>query len=518
MLNLISDAWIPVLHKDGSRSVIAPWQMADEGLTFPDWPRPDLNIACLELLIGLVFLAGPPLDVVDWRARRRPDPERLRAALAPFAPAFELMGDGPRFMQDREVLETSGSLSIAPATMLFIDSGGENTFKKNRDLFVKRNRYDHLDPATAAMALFTTQIYAYSDSSKHKSSLRDNGPLVTFIDPTNGNVREGLWSMIWANVPYGEPSDPGAKDLPWLRPTVVSGASGRVVYEPVGAIGAAYTCVPETFFSMPWRIRLISEGNEIIGFVRKDFGTEYDGWRHPLTPYRRQSAAEMFTALKATPGAGFFTNWLGVVFRDATSTGLRERARVLDLWEAGRSWDQAELLVAGWVMDRATATDFVFSRAPLIDLPEDQLEMLIGMIEAAEVYGFCLRDSLKSVIAAPVEDNAAPKDKRKQQSGMLNHLREAFYLRTQPLLEARLGALADPGTAEGWRVDLRGVAVEMFRDLALPGLAERDTRDQAEIVQAWRKLTAAFAGYDERGQKAFRVLGLPVPEKKGKAA
>ncbi|MFN3647596.1 MAG: hypothetical protein ACK4S2_13960, partial [Gemmobacter sp.] len=31
MLNLISNAWIPVLHKDGSRSVIAPWQMADGG-------------------------------------------------------------------------------------------------------------------------------------------------------------------------------------------------------------------------------------------------------------------------------------------------------------------------------------------------------------------------------------------------------------------------------------------------------------------------------------------------------
>jgi CRISPR system Cascade subunit CasA len=59
-LNLIEDPWIPVLCEDGTRRVIAPWQMADPGLLRPDWPRPDLNIACCELLIGLVFLADPP--------------------------------------------------------------------------------------------------------------------------------------------------------------------------------------------------------------------------------------------------------------------------------------------------------------------------------------------------------------------------------------------------------------------------------------------------------------------------
>lgn len=68
-LNLIDDPWIPVLCADGSRRIIAPWQMAEPDVVRPDWPRPDLNIACLELLIGLVFLADPPVDSEDWDER-----------------------------------------------------------------------------------------------------------------------------------------------------------------------------------------------------------------------------------------------------------------------------------------------------------------------------------------------------------------------------------------------------------------------------------------------------------------
>lgn len=65
-LNLIADRWIPVVDVAGNRRVIAPWEMADASLVRPDWPRADLNIGCLELLIGLVFMADPPANVDDW--------------------------------------------------------------------------------------------------------------------------------------------------------------------------------------------------------------------------------------------------------------------------------------------------------------------------------------------------------------------------------------------------------------------------------------------------------------------
>lgn len=48
----------PVCRSDDGLRIIRPDQIAEPGVVFPDWPRADLNIACLELLIGLVFLTS----------------------------------------------------------------------------------------------------------------------------------------------------------------------------------------------------------------------------------------------------------------------------------------------------------------------------------------------------------------------------------------------------------------------------------------------------------------------------
>ena len=181
-LNLIADAWIPVRCTNGRR-LIRPDQIAEADVLFPDWPRADLNIACLELLIGLVYLADPALEVEDW-ADRQADPEHLRAALAPLAPAFDLGGDGPRFLQDIERFETANAKAeINAPDMLFIDSAGGNTAKNNADLMVRRGRYPRLDPALAAMALYTLQSQAPAGGAGNRTSMRGGGPLVTLAEP-----------------------------------------------------------------------------------------------------------------------------------------------------------------------------------------------------------------------------------------------------------------------------------------------------------------------------------------------
>ncbi len=119
-LNLINDRWIPVRRADQGPSVIRPDEMADPAVVFPAWPRADLNIACLELLIGLVFLGDPPVDEGDWQDRKAPDSMRLRDRLARLAPAFELTGDGPRFLQDLEPVQGE----VGPPDRLFVDSAG----------------------------------------------------------------------------------------------------------------------------------------------------------------------------------------------------------------------------------------------------------------------------------------------------------------------------------------------------------------------------------------------------------
>lgn len=479
-LNLITDPWIPVRDRSGERRVIAPWEMADPDILAPDWPRPDLNIACIELLIGLVRLADPPRNADDWEDRQPPDAPRLSDRLAGFAPAFELLGDGPRFMQEYGGLEGE----VRPPDTLFIDSGGEGGA-----LTVREGRYPDLDLPTAAMALYAMQTQAPSGGRGNLTSLRGGGPMTVLVEPVQGPG--GLWPLVWANVPDGAPAVPD--DLPWMRRTIPSDK---------GAIQTPQMGHPaEVFFGMPRRFRLVAEAGRVTGLIQRPSGTRYVLWHHPLTPYYRQKAGD--NPLPVRPRAGVFgyRHWLGIA---AEGGPLREQPMMVKAWQ-GRSENRpAHLTVAGWAMENMKARDYVLSQAPLIDLPEDQALMLSGMVEAAEALSVALRGALAPVLAEGEAREAA---------------REDFYARTQAAFEARLATLGQiplEETARGWLADLRRAGLAIFEGLALPGLADRPVSAQREIVAAHAILSAAFAGHGKMGGRAFHVLQLPPPEPKKK--
>ena len=491
-LNLIRDPWIPVATASGPRT-IRPDQIAEADVLFPAWPRADLNIACLELLIGLVALADPPASREDWRARRVPDPERLRDRLAPFAEAFELGGEGPRFLQDLEPLPGEP----ASPDMLFIDSAGENAAKKNADLMVWRDRYPALAPALAAMALYTLQAHAPSGGAGNRTSMRGGGPLVTLVEPRADCT---LWDLVWANVPFGGPQ--GAKALPWMRPTRVSDKGQQVHETPDTAI--------EAFFGMPRRLRLVFGNGLVTGVIQRPWGTNYGLWRHPLTPYYRMKPGE--APLPVHPRAGTFgyRNWLGVVAK-AEKAELRERAAALDEYDARalRERDRlaARVIVAGWAMDNMKPLDFTLSVQPFVALPTDPALMLAGLVEAAEQAALALRAALEPVLAGGVAREAA---------------REAFYADTERAFRDRFAELAAEAlpaeVAVRWRDDLRKQALARFDALALPGLDQQETDVIERIVAARRRLVAAFSGHGKYGEAMFDKLELERPARKGKAA
>lgn len=402
-LNVIRDAWIPVVLTDGTRRSIAPHQIANPEVARTDWPRADLNIACMELLIGLVFLADPPADLKDWRARRSPDPRRLAERLAPFASAFELTGDGPRFMQDAERIEGEAN----PPDMLFIDSAGGNTARNNADLMVWRDRYPALDPALAAIALHAFQSFAPSGGKGNRTSMRGGGPMVTLVDPG-----QGLWDLIWANVPCGRPGTIEA--LPWMRPTVTSERGEQVFPEQRHPA--------EAFFGMPRRLRLLETDGAITGVVQRPYGTNYAGWDHPLTPYYRPRLTDDW--LPRHPRAGLFgyRNWLGVVSAaPSESEGLQRRAQVVRDWHERGGGADARVVVAGWSMDNMKPRDFILSTPPLIDLDLEGQIVLAGLVEAADLMSQALRFALSPVLAEGEAREA---------------VREAFYAETQAAFEA----------------------------------------------------------------------------------
>ena len=155
---------------------IRAWEIADAGVEWVDWGRGDLNLGCLELLIGLVLIADPPVDETDWRARyERPRSARLRERLEALSPHFELDGPGPRFMQDLEPFETDRRVKASPADMLFIDSPGAKTRRNNADISVRRDRYGYLPLGLAAMALYTLQAWAPSGGAGNRTHCGEAG-------------------------------------------------------------------------------------------------------------------------------------------------------------------------------------------------------------------------------------------------------------------------------------------------------------------------------------------------------
>ena len=486
-LNLITDRWIPVKCVGGQTRLIAPWQMGDQDLLAPNWPRPDLNIGCLELMIGLVFLADPPTSPKDWRERTVADPDRLQEKLLKFEPAFRLLGAGPLFMQDLELLDGPPN----KPDMLFIDSAGANTAKNNADLMVHRERYDVLDPGLAAIALHTFQNFAPSGGAGNRTSMRGGGPLVTLVDPGGS-----LWDLIWANVPYGAEAD--LNELPWMRPTRVSD-KGQETLPPDGK---SYNA--ETFFGMPRRLRLVSDERGIIGVIQKPSGNNYAKWIHPLSPYYRLKEGAVWLP-KHPPADRFsYNNWLGVVAQ-SKKEGNTKLALTLWNWHQRGSGD-TQVIVAGWSMDNMKPRDFTLSVPPLLDLPIEQEDILIGLIQAASAAYSALKHALGAVIA----NGTAPEAQR-----------DTFFSVTEVQLLAHIQTLRTGGDPRSqWLQDLKKQGLNQFNALAMPGLDQRETDEIQKIVQARGQLTAAYAGHGKLGQELFHQLSMelpvPKPKKRGK--
>jgi CRISPR system Cascade subunit CasA len=242
---------------------------------------------------------------------------------------------------------------------------------------VKRSRCPVPAPELAAMALFTLQAHASSVGKGNRTPMRGGGPMVTLVD-----LGQGLWPPVRANVPDRAPAVPDV--LPWRRATR-SSAGGEQVFPQKRS--------EEAFFGMPRRLRLVGGDDGIRGVVQKPCGPIYAGREHPLTPQCRVKAgAEL---LPRHPRAGWFgcRNWLGVALRQGAAGDTARRARVVGLW-AVRSRDRAEVLVAGWAMNNRKPRDFVFSRAPILTLPDDLAARLEGMVEAAGKLSLVLHGCL----------------------------------------------------------------------------------------------------------------------------
>lgn len=477
-LNLVHDRWIPVRLANGQKRLIAPHEMADPEIAAPDWPRADLNLACYELLIGLVRLAAPPSDLRDWM-RNPPTAADLKARLEPYAEGFALLGEGPRFMQDLEDLPGAPS----GPDLLFIDSSGANTAKNNADLMVHRDRYQALDLPLAAMALYAFQQFAPSGGAGNRTSMRGGGPLVTLADPG-----KGLWALVWANVPYGAPA--ALTDLSWMRPTRTSEGS-TVVHE-------ADAHPIEAFFGMPRRLRLVGD-EAVTGIVQRPFGTNYGLWRHPLSPYyRMKEGAELLPRHPAT-GRLPYRNWIGIVLSDPQrESGLRLRAQAVQTFAERHETQAKRMIAAGWAMDNMKPKDFLWAELPLLDIDPGAEALAEDLIEAAAMVAAALRMQLPVILAEGSARDA-------QLDRFWQETEGDFTRALAELAEADCDAEA---LARRFLAAISRQARRQFEALAVPGLAEGKIDRAGKIVTAHRYLNTFLAGRSKSGRKLWDRLGL----------
>lgn len=543
-MNLLIDPWLPFRFADGSVCYRPPSALADPNVLDLALPRADFQGAAWQFLIALLQTAMTPKNTDAWLDRYQTPPSvaELDNLLAPFASAFELDGDGPRFMQDLDPLD---DVKEAPVAGLLIDSPGANGIKNNTDFFVKRGRVETACPECAALALYTMQINAPAGGAGIRVGLRGGGPLTTLILPEDES--KPLWARLWPNVmpadAVGQPGQawraPKADDSDlffWMADTRVSDKKGtEVLPEQVHPLHA--------FWSMPRRYRLLFDetpgecdlcGHEAKHPVRrlraKKQGANYDGpWRHPLTPYRRlnpKKDGELPLSSKGQPGGLGYRHWPGLVLEDEVGSGalparvVTHHLKKYELLEAAREdgeafdalFKRARLWVFGYDMDNMKPRGWYSVAMPLVGVPEGQQETLRGwakrFVDLASDISWTLRNQLKRAWFKRPED--AKGDMSQIDAQFFEATQLAFFTALREMGEVLRGdGLSDdtlelsPETYRQWYVSLKKEAMALFDAQAISGPLEGMKMQQLDRITSARRYLRAYLNGNGKKVQAF---------------
>lgn len=438
--NLIDKQWIPVLRRDGKSYRIAPYEVtkgfADNPVVALDAPRADFNGALIQFLIGLVQTVAAPVTAVEWRKKltEPPSPDELKASFDTVHHAFELGGDGPRFMQDFEDV----SAECGGIDGLLIESPGQNTKELNIDHFIKRGSVGAMCPCCCATALFAFQTNSPSGGPGYMTSLRGGGPLTTLVVGDGNHAT--LWQLILLNVLEGgkflgicgNPNLTTGRDIfPWLGET----RKGRRKKgnEFFGEYTTPEVVHPATmFWAMPRRIRLnltgLSSGScDVCGSISDRLissykeipgGASYGGsWLHPLSPYYEKTTKgeAIILPVHAQPGGISYRHWLGLVQQDGGEKRMPARIvhEFYDRWKSG--W-QFRLWAFGYNMKKMKAVCWYESTMPLLyidaSIKHEYEQHVANIVKTSVLMGENLRIALKnSIHGKPVADPVTGKIK-----------------------------------------------------------------------------------------------------------
>jgi len=528
--NLIDERWIPVIRRDGTKNMIAPWEVTDQFVGNPvvsfDAPRPDFNGALIQFLIGLVQTVAAPQNGTEWRKRLTdpPTPDELKEKFATVRHAFELGGEMARFMQDFEDI----SADYGGIDGLLIETPGQNALENNTDHFVKRNTVAGLCPVCCATALFAFQTNSPPGGPGYMTSLRGGGPLTTLV--VGDNHHSTLWQLIYLNVlEHGKFLNitgntslvEGSYIFPWLGETKKGRRrKGEVFYgEDTGPQDAHPTTM---FWAMPRRIRVNladlssgtcdvcgnSSGSLISSYKEIPGGASYTGWLHPLSPYYEQTTIGQTNILPvhAQPGGMTYRHWLGFVIQDGNKKKMPARIvhEFYDRWKSG--W-QFRLWAFGYDMDNMKARCWYESIMPMlcvdVSIRAEYEEKVGGMVRAASEIASNTRSALKKAWFRRTGD--AKGDTTFVDSSFWQNTETDFYTTLNSLISALESGTDTLVVCNQWLTVLCNQSLNLFDRYAWEVPIE--DADPKRVVIARKEL-----GQYNRGKKIKELLGIPVDQ------
>ena len=503
MFNLIKDPWIPVIRKSGEQKLITPAGLVDKYAEDPvlalDSSRPDFNGALVQFLIGLVQTTCPSSNPREWREKfsKPPTMDELQSTFERYTHAFNLDGDGPRFMQDLDLntenLSPKERVKIEfPIEELILEMPGDITKKEDRDFFVKRGKVKTICPSCCASALYTLQAHAPSGGPGYRFSIRGGSPLTTIV------LGRTLWETVWLNVvnsetfnQFGNKSKQTDSDkFPWMGKTRTSEKDQITTFQDVN--GA------QMFWGMPWRIKIPFENSnvpvvcdlcgqmtnpKVITFYRKNYGINYKGgWYHTLTPYKDGKDAEIEPRPFESEVNGIsYRHWLGLIqnnpqkkIRPATVIHAYKKPERKDyLEEIGFS--STRLWAFGYKMKQRKALCWNDSTMPIITvIPaiSPEYEFLISqLITSADMIITKLRRCVRDALF----------DKKSKVSGDFSFIESRFWQDTEPEF---YHFLEDSKTAleKKQKQSLDGIKLGWLNLLKKQSIALFDNYSQAEQI------------------------------------
>jgi len=158
-MNLTIDPWIPALRSDGSRGLFSLQDLFAQGHVLRDLSvKPHERIALMRLLLCITQAAlDGPSDEAEWETSEQFIQPRVLDYLNKWRSSFELLGDGPRFLQLSKLTPGKESDEGNPATKLDLSLATGN----NSTLFDNHAGEDRPTPsARSAINLLAFQCFA----------------------------------------------------------------------------------------------------------------------------------------------------------------------------------------------------------------------------------------------------------------------------------------------------------------------------------------------------------------------